>query len=64
MLDLKFIRENPELVKQGIKNKNEKDTIDDVLKLDEERRTLILQTDELKSKRNQVSSKVPQMKKA
>ncbi|HLG31939.1 MAG TPA: serine--tRNA ligase [Ignavibacteriaceae bacterium] len=64
MLDLKFIRENPELVKQGIKNKNEKDTIDDVLKFDGERRTLILQTDELKSKRNQVSSKVPQMKKA
>jgi len=64
MLDLKFIRENPELVKQGIKNKNEKDTVDDVLKLDEERRTLILQTDELKANRNQVSSKVPQMKKA
>ena len=64
MLDLKFIRENPELVKQGIKNKNEKDTVDDVLKLDEVRRTLILQTDELKAKRNQVSSKVPQMKKA
>ncbi len=64
MLDLKFIRENPELVKQGIKNKNEKDTVDDVLRLDEERRTLIVQTDELKAKRNQVSSKVPQMKKA
>jgi seryl-tRNA synthetase len=64
MLDLKFIRENPELVKQGIKNKNEKDTVDDVLKLDEDRRALILQTDELKAKRNQVSAKIPQMKKA
>ena len=64
MLDLKFIRENPELVKQGIKNKNEKDTVDDVLKLDEERRTLITQTEELKAKRNQVSAKIPQMKKA
>lgn len=64
MLDLKFIRENSELVKQGIKNKNEKDTVDDVLKLDEERRSLILKTDELKAKRNQVSAKVPQMKKA
>jgi len=64
MLDLKFIRENPDLVKQGIKNKNEKDTIDDVLKLDEERRSLIIRTDELKAKRNEVSSKVPQMKKA
>jgi len=64
MLDLKFIRENPELVKQGIKNKNEKDTVDDVLKLDEERRTLITQTEELKAKRNQASAKIPQMKKA
>ncbi|GAB4288628.1 MAG: serine--tRNA ligase [Ignavibacteriaceae bacterium] len=63
MLDLKFVRENPELVKQGIKNKNEKDTIDDLLKLDEERRSLIVKTEELKSKRNQVSAKIPQMKK-
>jgi seryl-tRNA synthetase len=64
MLDLKFIRENPELVKQGIKNKNEKDRVDEVLKLDEERRNLIIQTDELKHKRNQVSSQIPQMKKS
>ncbi len=64
MLDLKFIRENPDLVKKGIKNKNENDRVDDVLKLDEERRKLIIQTDELKSKRNQVSSQIPVMKKA
>lgn len=64
MLDLKYIRENSELVRQGIKNKNEKDRIDEVLKLDEERRNLILETDELKHKRNQVSSQIPQMKKA
>ena len=64
MLDLKFIRENPDLVREGIKNKNEKDRIDEVLKLDEERRNLIIQTDELKHKRNQTSSQIPQMKKA
>lgn len=64
MLDIKFIRENPELVKQGIKNKNEKDTVDDVLRLDEERRSLITNVEELKAKRNQVSAKIPQMKKA
>lgn len=64
MLDLKFIRENPEFVKEGIKNKNEKDRVDEVLKLDEERRSLIVQTEELKHKRNQVSSQIPQMKKA
>jgi len=64
MIDIKLIRENPELVKQGIKNKNEKDTVDEVLRLDEERRKLITSTEELKAKRNQVSAKIPQMKKA
>ena len=64
MIDIRLIRENPELVKQGIKNKNEKDTVDDVLRLDEERRKLISSTDELKAKRNKVSDKIPQMKKA
>ncbi|MGE5683477.1 MAG: serine--tRNA ligase, partial [Bacillota bacterium] len=64
MLDLKFIRENPELVKQGIQNKNEKSRVDEILALDEQRRQLILNTDELKQKRNQVSSQIPVMKKA
>jgi seryl-tRNA synthetase len=64
MLDIKFIRENPELVKQGIKNKNEKDRVDEVLSLDEKRRKIILEVEELKAKKNQVSAKIPQMKKA
>ncbi|QQS35133.1 MAG: serine--tRNA ligase [Ignavibacteriales bacterium] len=64
MLDLKYIRENPELVKQGIINKNEKDRVDEILALDEQRRNFILKTDELKAKRNQVSAQIPQMKKA
>ncbi|MCX6151823.1 MAG: serine--tRNA ligase [Ignavibacteriales bacterium] len=64
MLDLKLIRENPELAKQGIENKNEKNRIDEVVALDEKRRQLIIQTDELKAKRNQVSQQVGQMKKS
>lgn len=64
MLDIKLIRENPELVRQGLLNKNAKDIVTEVLSIDEERRQLILRTDELKSKRNQVSAKIPQMKKA
>lgn len=64
MLDLKFIRENPEIVRQGIENKNEKSRVDEILALDEQRRALIVQTDDLKAKRNQVSARVPQMKKA
>ncbi|MGE5402603.1 MAG: serine--tRNA ligase [Ignavibacteriales bacterium] len=64
MLDLKFIRENPELVKKGIENKNEKSRVDEILALDGQRRELILNTDELKAKRNQASAQIPQMKKA
>jgi len=63
MLDLKFIRDNAELVRKGIENKNEKSRIDEVLKLDEQRRSLILKTDELKSVRNQASAQIPVMKK-
>jgi seryl-tRNA synthetase len=64
MLDLKFIRENPELVRQGLLNKNSKDIVDEIISCDEERRALIAKTEELKSKRNQVSGQIPVMKKA
>jgi seryl-tRNA synthetase len=64
MLDIKYIRENPEAVRQGIKNKNEKDRVDEILSLDEKRRKIISEVEELKAKKNQVSSKIPQMKKA
>lgn len=64
MLDLKFIRENPEKVKEGILNKNEKSRIDEILELDKKRREIISKSEELKSKRNQVSAQIPQMKKS
>jgi seryl-tRNA synthetase len=63
MLDLKFIRENPELVKEAIRNKNEKDRVDELLALDERRRGLILKGDELKAERNKVSAQIPVLKK-
>ena len=63
MLDLKFIRENPQLVKQGIINKNEPDRVDELLELDKHRRSLITQTEELKAKKNTVSQEVGKLKK-
>lgn len=63
MLDVKFIRENQELVKQGLLNKNAADIVDTILKLDEQRRSLITKTEDLKAKKNQVSSQIPQFKK-
>ncbi|NOX66856.1 MAG: serine--tRNA ligase [Chlorobi bacterium] len=64
MLDIKFIRENPKIVKQGILNKNEKDTVDEILEADRERRKLLVTVEELKAKRNKVSQEVGRLKKA
>ena len=63
MLDLKFIRENPDLVKKGIKLKNEKCDIDILLNLDSERRQLIFKVEQLKQERNDNSKQVAQLKK-
>lgn len=63
MLDIKFIRENPELVKKGIINKNEKDTVDLVIGLDEKRRSFIAQVEDLKAQRNSASQQIGQIKK-
>ena len=64
MLDVKFIRENPALVRQGLLNKNAKDIVDEIIELDEQRRSLIAKVEDLKAKKNQVSAQIPQMKKA
>lgn len=64
MLDLKFIRENVQIVKNGIKAKGADDNIDEIIKIDEQRRALISEGEALKAKRNDVSAKVGQMKKA
>jgi seryl-tRNA synthetase len=63
MLDLKFIRENPEVVRQGIKKKNEKDNIDQLLELDEKRREIIKNVESQKALKNQASSEVAKLKK-
>ncbi len=63
MLDLKFIRENPDLVKRAIQLKKEKDNIDEILKLDERRRELIKKGDALKAKRNDVTEEIANLKK-
>ncbi len=63
MLDLKFIRENIELVRQNILNKNEKANIDDILNLDIERRTIIQEVEKLKNLRNVVTREIADLKK-
>ena len=62
MLDLKFIRENSDLVKQAVKNRNMDCDIDRILGLDNERRSLIDEVEKLKHERNVVSREVGIMK--
>ncbi len=63
MLDLKFIRENPDLVKEAIKLKNEQGDVDRILELDHERRQIIMRVENLKKERNDNSKRVAELKK-
>ena len=61
MLDIKFVRENPELVKENIKKKFQEhklNLVDEVIALDEERRTVISRADELRANRNKISKEI------
>lgn len=60
MLDLKFISENPDLVKAGCAKKRKDIDIDKIIKLDSERRVLIAEVDELRTRQNEVSKDIPQ----
>ena len=64
MLDLKFIRENPDLVRWAIRSKREKADLDRLLELDEQRRKLLAEVEALKHKRNVVSQEIAAKKKA
>jgi len=63
MLDIKRIRENPDLIRQGIANKNEKDRIQEILDLDARRRAIIQDVESLKNTRNVVSQEIANLKK-
>jgi seryl-tRNA synthetase len=52
MLDIRFIRDNAELVRQNARNKNYDVNIDELLKLDADRRELSQKVDELRERRN------------
>jgi seryl-tRNA synthetase len=45
MLDIRFIRENVELVRKGLEAKNASGRLDEVLSLDEQRRKIIVKVD-------------------
>ncbi len=64
MLDIKFIRENKDLVKEAIKNRNLKLDINELIMLDEEHRKLLVQVEELKARRNKANDEISAAMKA
>ncbi|MBR2725279.1 serine--tRNA ligase [Candidatus Saccharibacteria bacterium] len=58
MLDVKFIRENLELVKKSAKEKGYKIDVTEVVRLDDERKTALAEVEELRRVRNEVASKM------
>ena len=63
MLDVKFIRDNPELVRKGLKDKKVDLNLDEFLKLDKEKRKILTEVEELRAKKNEVSDKIGKMMK-
>jgi seryl-tRNA synthetase len=55
MLDIKFIRENPELVRQAIANRQDSAPVDDILELDKQRRQKVGELDSLRQQRKALS---------
>ena len=65
MLDLNLIREKPDLVRTSLKNRQmDVSPVDDILRLDEKRRSLLTQVEALKAERNAVSKEIGRMKDA
>jgi len=64
MLDPKIIREEPEIIRKMLKNRAIDFDFDGLVQCDKQRRELIIKTDELRKKRNDVSLEIAQKKKA
>lgn len=64
MLDPKIIREEPEIIRKMLKNRVVNFDFDGLIQCDKQRRELIIKTDELRKKRNDVSLEIAQKKKA
>ncbi|MBQ9590864.1 MAG: serine--tRNA ligase [Butyrivibrio sp.] len=61
MIDIKFLRENPDVVRENIKKKFQDEKlplVDEVIKLDEERRTNQQEADEIRAHKNKISKEI------
>lgn len=65
MLDIKRIRQNPDMLTEAMRKRRGKGAdVTELLELDKSRRSLMQEAEALKAKRNEVSARIPAMKKA
>jgi len=64
MLDIKFIRENPDTVKKSIKNRNLKLDLDNLVKLDDSRRKILSGLENLRAQKNKANDEISALLKA
>jgi len=62
MLDVKFVRQNADLVKQSLENRGSPMDLTNLMEQDNQRRALIQKAEDLKAQRNQFSTKIAQAK--
>jgi seryl-tRNA synthetase len=63
MLDMKLIREEPERVREGLQKRQiDPSSVDNMIALDEKRRQIIVQVEDMRSERNSVSKEIGRMK--
>ena len=62
MLDTKFVRENTDFIKKSLENRNCDIHFDEFLQIEEQRRALLREADELKNKRNLASEKIGKLR--
>ncbi len=64
MLDTRFVRDNMEIVQQGLINRGNNLSLDEFLALEKERRVLLSQVETLKNERNTTSQEISRLKRA
>ncbi|MBM3252599.1 MAG: serine--tRNA ligase, partial [Candidatus Omnitrophica bacterium] len=64
MLDIKFIRENPDAVKKSIKDRGLKLDLDGLIKLDDSRRKTLIELEDLRAKKNKANDEITALLKA
>lgn len=62
MIDIKIIRDNPDLIRQTLRNRNDSAPLDEIMSIDERYRSLLQQVEALRAKRNEVSKQISKMK--